>query len=354
MAEDDLATRPRSTAPTINDVAREAGVSKGLVSFVMNNRPGVAPHTRDRVLRAAAELGWRPSVKARTLSTRTTYALGLVIRRPSEIVAADPFFPAFMAGVESVLAPEGRVLVLSVVPDAASEERTYRSLAAEKRVDGVFLADLRREDPRVGLLRALDVPAVLVGRLDEPVQLPSVTLDDTEGVAAAVTHLIDLGHRRIAHVAGDMQFLHARRRRASFTSALQAAGLDGSWVVETDFSMAQGAAATRELLTAPVRPTAIVYANDPMAIAGLGVLQARGISVPRQMSIVGYDGTEIARHVHPALTTISADPELWGATAARTLLRLIADGHAEDIDLPAASLTFGSSTAPPPPPSELP
>lgn len=348
--DDDVSGSARRT-PTINDVARQAGVSKGLVSFVMNDRPGVAPATRIRILQAAEELGWRPNVKARTLSTRTTYALGLVLRREPQIVAADPFYAAFMAGVESVLAAEGRVLVLSVVPDAETEERTYRTLLADRRVDGVFLTDLRHGDARLGLLEQLGLPAVLVGHLDEPVALPSVNLDDTSGIRAAVRHLVDLGHRRIAHVAGDGRFLHARRRHAAFTAAMAAAGFDPSQVVETDFSMSGGAAATRALLTRPARPTAIVYANDPMAIAGLGVLQSRQIDVPGEVSIVGFDGTELARNVHPALTTVESDPEQWGAAAAGTLLRLVADGRADDVELPAARLVLAESTAPPPVPS---
>ena len=123
------------------------------------------------------------------------------------------------------------------------------------------------------------------------------------------------------------------------------AALDPSVVVETDFSMGGGAAATRLLLARPVRPTAILYANDPMAIAGLGVLQQSHIDVPGLVSIVGFDGTDLARNVHPALTTVESDPEQWGAAAAGTLLRLVTDGHADDVELPAARLVLADSTA---------
>lgn len=339
---------PRDTAgaPTINDVARRAGVSKGLVSLVVNDRPGVAPATRERVRRAAEELAWRPHVPARTLSTQTSYALGFVLRRDPLIVAADPFFPAFMAGVESVLAEEGRVLVLSVVGDEAGEERAYRTLAEDHRVDGVFLTDLRHADRRVGLLRRLGVPAVLVGRLDGSAPFPSVILDDAAGVAAAVDHLVGLGHRDLAYVAGDPALLHARHRRQAFEDAVTAHGLTSAAIVDTDFTMAAGAEATAALLRRPRRPTAVVYANDPMAIAGLGVLQEAGLDVPGEMSVVGFDGTELARHTHPSLTTIRSDPQQWGATAARTLLALAATGSAEDVELPAARLVPAGSTGP--------
>lgn len=347
----DLLANGRRPGPTINDVARRAKVSKGLVSFVMNDRPGVAAETRARVLQAAAELGWRPSVQARTLSTRTTYAFGLVLRREPRIIAADPFYPAFMAGIESVLAAQGRVLVLSVVSEPEGEERAYRTLVADSRVDGVFLTDLRQQDGRIGLLQRLGLPAVVLGHLDEPAPFPSVNLDDSQGVTEAVTHLVALGHRTIAHVAGDESMRHGRRRRATFEAAMVAAGLDPSLIIATDFSMDQGAAATSALLARRNRPTSIVYANDPMAIAGLAVLQQSGIAVPDEMSIIGFDGTEMARHTHPSLTTLESDPEQWGAAAARTLLALVTDGRADDVELPAARLVLAGSTTSPPPPS---
>lgn len=336
-------------APTIVDVARAAGVSKGLVSLAVNGRPGVSDATRRRVQEAAEQLGWRPNLQARSLSTQTTYALGLVLRRDARIVAADPFYPAFMAGIESVLAEEGRVLVLSVVGDDEAEERTYRGFAADRRVDGVFLIDLRHQDARVALLAELGVPAVLVGRLDEPAALPCVELDDAPGVAAAVHHLVDLGHTQVAYVAGDPAFQHARHRRQAFEEAVASRGLTPTAVVDTDFSMAQGASATAALLAGRNRPTAVVYANDPMAVAGLGVLQEAGVAVPGEMSVVGFDGTELARHTHPALTTVRSDPEQWGAAAARTLLDLAATGRASDVRLPPAELVPARSTGPAPP-----
>lgn len=341
---------PRTSpgAPTIVDVARAAGVSKGLVSLAVNDRPGVSETTRRRVREVAAELGWRPNLQARTLSTQTTYALGLVLRRHTGIFAADPFYPAFMAGIESVLADEGRVLVLSVVGDAAAEERAYRSFATDRRVDGVFLNDLRRGDGRVAVLESLGLPGVLVGRLDEPSTLPCVVLDDAPGVVAAVHHLVDLGHRDLAYVAGDPALQHARHRRQAFEGAVASCGLTPTAVVDTDFSMAQGAAATAALIEGATRPSAVVYANDPMAIAGLGVLQEAGIGVPQDISVIGFDGTEVARHTHPAITTVRSDPEQWGAAAARTLLDLAASGSAPDVELPPAELVLARSTGPAP------
>ena len=334
--------------PTITDVARTAGVSKGLVSFALNDKPGVSPETRKRILDIAGDLGWRPSLSARSLSTSTSYALGLVIRRKAEVISADPFFPAFIAGVESVLAEEGRALVLSVVPDAAAELRSYRTLAGDNRVDGVFLTDLRNADERFGLLAELGLPAVALGRPDPAVPFPSVQLDDTRGIAEAVAHLASLGHSRIAHVAGDPHMMHGGRRRSSFDDAMREAGLDPALVVGTDFSASSGADATRRLLDDVRPPTAIVYANDPMAIAGLGVAQQRGLRVPHDLSITGFDGTDISGYVYPALTTITSDPVEWGRVAARSLLELVASGSVDSVELPPASLLIRASTGPAP------
>ncbi|PWC06208.1 LacI family DNA-binding transcriptional regulator [Mycetocola zhujimingii] len=333
--------------PTIADVASAAGVSKGLVSFALNDRPGVAAGTRDRILAVADDLGWRPSVTARSLSTRTSFALGLVIRRAAEVIGADPFFPSFIAGVESVLSDEGRALVLSVVPDEAAELTAYRTLAADNRVDGVFLTDLRHDDKRFGLLEELGLPAVALGHPASTVRFPFVELDDTSGIRAAVSHLVSLGHRRIAHVAGDQSMIHGGRRRESFSAAMSQAGLDDSQVIETDFSVGQGADATRRLLDADDPPTAIVYANDPMAIAGLGVAQQRGLDVPGDLSITGFDGSDISAFVFPALTTITSDPVEWGRVAARTLLDQVATGAASNVTLAPATLLVRRSTAPP-------
>lgn len=332
---------------TITDVARRAGVSKGLVSFALNDRPGVSPDTRARILQAAHDLGWTPSLRARSLSTHRSFALGLVIGRDPEVLGADPFFPSFIAGVESVLAPQGRALVLSVVPDETRELQTYRSLAADGRVDGVFLSDLRHRDPRIPLLTELGLPAVTLGRPDGDSPFPAVSVDDTAGIAESVRYLVALGHRRIAHVAGSPAMLHGARRLAAFDAALHAAGLPAVQSIETDFSVAAGSTATRALLGRERPPTAIVYANDPMAIAGLGVAHELGIRVPEELSITGFDDIEFSRYVYPPLTTVSTTPVEWGRAAARTLLHLVEHGRADDVDLPAATLTVRGSAAAP-------
>jgi DNA-binding LacI/PurR family transcriptional regulator len=347
----DSSTNSPGPAPrvTIADVAREAGVSKGLVSFALNDRPGVSAETRSRILSVAGSLGWTPSLRGRSLSSKRSFALGLVMARDPEVLGSDPFFTSFIAGVETILAPQGLALVLSVVPDGTAELQTYRTLVTDGRVDGVFLTDLRHDDPRIPCLSDLGLPAVTLGRPDQPSPFPAVCIDDTNGVAETVRHLVTLGHRRIAHVAGSPAMLHGSRRRTAFTTAMRAAGLGDGQVIETDFSISAGAAATRRLLAQPEAPTAIVFANDPMAIAGIGVAQELGVRVPADLSITGFDDIEFARYVYPALTTVGATPLVWGRAAATTLLGLIRTGSAEDVELPAARLIIrGSASAPAP------
>lgn len=331
---------------TINDVARAAGVSKSLVSLTLNARPGVASETRERILRTARELGWTPHPGARGLSTRRAYALGLVLRREPRTIEVDPFFASFIAGVETVLAERGNVLVLTVVPDRAAEERAYERLVADKRVDGFLLTDLLAADDRIPLISRLGSYAVSLGEPPGGSPFPVITRDYDAGIDDLVQHLVRLGHRRIAHVSGDERMLHGLRRRERFELAAAAAGITPV-VVTTDFSPEQGAEATKALLETEDRPTAIVYGNDPMAIAGMGVAHERGLDLPAELSITGLDGSHIGSFVYPPSPPSTNDPAGWGTAAATALLRLVEDGEPGDVALPPARLVVRASTAPP-------
>ena len=338
-------SRPGRRAPTIADVAARAGVSKSAVSFALNDRPGVAADTRARILSAAADLGWQPSTRARALSHSRAYALGLVLARDPALLGTDPFFPAFIAGVEIELSPLEHALMLQVVGDDPSAEAGHYARVAS-RVDGVFLTDLRFDDPRIAQCLELGLPAVTIGRADQPSPFPAVCLDDRAGVADAVRHLAELGHERIAHVAGRQSLLHGARRRRAWESAMRELALEPQLLEVADFTAAGGAAATRALLEAAEPPTAIVYANDVMAIAGLAVANDLGLSLPDQLSIVGYDDSELAAHVHPSLTTVRSDAVGWGRAATRVLLGSL-DSAQADVELAPASLVLRASTAAP-------
>jgi LacI family transcriptional regulator, repressor for deo operon, udp, cdd, tsx, nupC, and nupG len=333
--------------PTIIDVARRAGVSKGAVSFAFQNRPGISTDTRGRILTAARELGWSPSSRARALSVSVSLAVGLVMARPPETLRADPFFPSFIAGLESELSGHGYALLLQIVPEHETEHESYRRLAREGRVDGVLITDLVVDDPRPALLAELGLPAVIVGPDLGEALWPAVGVDDGPGITASVDHLLALGHTRIAHVVGPGAMVHGQSRRQAWARALKDAGLLEGNCVETDFSADAGAKATQELLDLVEPPTAIVYANDLMAIAGLAVALGRGIQVPGQLSLIGYEDTELAAHVQPPLTTVSTDVIGWGRAAAKRLLELIEGRTAVESDLQLPRLVVRGSTAAP-------
>lgn len=334
---------PRSR-PTIIDVARRAGVSKGAVSFALNDRPGVSAETRERIHAAAEELGWRPNLRARALPANRAFAIGLVVARPPRLLSADPFFPAFIAGVESILSAHDLALVLQVVPDAASEAAGYRRLVSNGRVDGVLLTDVRVNDPRIGLLHELQLPAVTLGRPVGDVRFPAVVADDAAGIRAALDHLIALGHTRIAHVAGPDQFIHGRSRFEAWRHGLVKHGLPPSPYRRADFSPADGARATTALLRLAKPPTAIIYASDVMAIAGMNAARGAGLRLPADLSVTGFDDAVLAAYTTPSLTTVHVDAVSWGRLATTTLLRLINEGHVDDVATPAPTLVVREST----------
>lgn len=333
--------------PTIADVAELAGVSRATVSFVLNDRPGVARATQERVRAAAAELGWSPSRSARALSTGRARAVGLVLAREPEVIGIDPFYPAFMAGIESVISQSGDGLMLQMSREA-DETDTYRRLAADRRVDGVFLTDLRVDDLRLELVHELGLPAVAVGAGEDSNGLTSVNLDDRAVVADAVRHLVELGHRRIAYVAGPEEYLHARRRRQAWAAALAEAGFPEGPVMPGGFTAEGGARATQALLARPDRPTAIVYGNDLSATAGMAAAYEAGLRIPDDLSVVGYDDVPLTSWTRPPLTTCRADATSWGRAAAQALMEVIEEGTAPDVELEPAALVVRGSTGPAP------
>lgn len=312
---------------TIGDVARHAGVSKGTVSLAYSGKRPVSEQTRRRIFAAAEELKWTASHRARALATSRTGAIGLVIARDPAVLATDTFFPRFIAGCEAVLAEHGMGLMLHAVSSQTAEHEVYRRLAAG-RADGVILLDVQDEDPRFALVEELGLPAVVLTAhrpvADETRGLTSVYSEDSRAVAELVGLLVEAGHTRIAHVAGPRRYIHGRVRRESFVAALGEHGLDPSLVVEGDFSAASGRDATAQLLDLAHPPTGIVFANDMMAIAGLSLARSRGLRVPEQLSLTGFDDTELSAHLSPGLTTVSTGAEERGAVAVRTLLATLA------------------------------
>ena len=336
--------------PTMLDIAKRAGVTKGAVSFALNGRPGVSEPTRRRILAIAEELGWQPNSAAVALSDGRAGAFGLVVDRPARTLGLEPFFMQLISGIQGELSTDGTPLLFTVAEDQQAELAVYRSWWARRRVDGVFLVDLRVGDARVPVLEELRMPTVVLGAPEESGALPAVWSDDAAAVRTAVRHLVGLGHRRIGRVSGPESLLHTRIRSAAFAEATAEHGVRGS-VVATDYSGEQGAEATRELLRVDrpdgeLPPTALLYDNDVMAVSGLTATLALGLRVPADVSLVAWDDSPLCELVQPSLTALSRDIADYGAQAARRL-REVAGGLAvEDLQTPSPRLTLRNSTGP--------
>ncbi|MGW5118991.1 LacI family DNA-binding transcriptional regulator [Streptomyces noursei] len=358
-APGEAARRKPARRPTIKDIARRAGVSESAVSFALNDRPGVSADTRARIRRVADELGWQANIAARALSGERAGCLGLVLARPARTLGVESFFLQLVSGIQEVLSARRTALLFQVVEDLDTERALYRRWWAERRVDGVLVVDSRTDDPRPALLADLGLPAVAIGGPATPQPtgppptaplLSTVWADDAKAMTRVLDHLHDLGHRRIVHVAGLPDLAHTARRIHSLRTAAARRGLDAQRVrsVTTDYSDAEGAEATRRLLDAAEPPTAIIYDNDVMAIAGAAVAAARGIPVPGRLSVVAWDDSPLCRVAHPPLTALVRDTAGFGRLAAAELLALLDGGPPRTVEGELPHLEPRQSTGPPP------
>lgn len=334
--------------PTIADIARRAGVSKGAVSYALNDRPGVSPATRAAIKAIAEEIGWRPNSAARALTHARVDTVGLALCRPAHMLGVEPFFMELISGIESELAVHGCALLLQVVPDPGQELEVYKRWWGERRVDGAFLVDLRHADPRIAGVGELGMPAVVIGHPGEAGSLPAVWSDDAVALRDTVTYLTALGHRAIARVAGLPELVHTHLRDRAYAALCAELDLGEPMVIHTNYTGEEGAHATRRLISSPRRPTAVIYDNDIMAVAGLSVAQEMGLDVPGDLSLVAWDDSQLSRVVRPALTALSRDIPAYGGHAARALLTLVADGDAPNVEDSPARLVPRGSTAPAP------
>jgi DNA-binding LacI/PurR family transcriptional regulator len=259
-------------------------------------------------------------------------------------LAYEPFFSKLLSGIEAELSACGIALMLQIVEDVEAETVALRRWWAEHRVDGVLLVDLRMEDPRVPTVEELHLPAVIVGGPGPTGTVPYFPGNDTSGIQLIVEHLVALGHRRIDRVAGSSAFASTQFRTRVFKHELARAGAKGR-VVSSDFTSSGGAAATRKLLSRAPHTTAIVYDNDIMAVAGLGVAQEMGVAVPEELSVVSFDDSILCEVVRPSLTACARDVEVYGARAAHALIDLIEGEPVGPQEEEPSSLVARASTA---------
>ena len=329
--------------PTIRDVAEQAGVSKSLVSLVLRGSGQVRPEKREAVLAAVRELGYRPNAAARSLSEQRTRTVGVLLHD-----LRNPWFVDLLDGLNPLLHDNGLHMLLA---DARLSRRTGQNLAGpflDLGVDGLVVVGTLPDPAALGAVAAL-IPVVVAGaREPVPAGVDVVAGDDEQGARLITEHLIGLGHRRIAHIAGYGAVGELRRR--SFEATMRAHGLAGQALVEPcDMTEEGGHRTAVRLLGRANRPTAVIAVNDIAAVGALSAAEELGLRVPHDLSVTGYDNTSIARLRHLWLTTVDNAGHEVGRRAARCLLdRFEGRGGEGRVQLAAPSLEIrGTTTAPP-------
>ncbi|MBM7056870.1 LacI family DNA-binding transcriptional regulator [Streptomyces durocortorensis] len=333
------AARARSGGrPTLEEVAARAGVGRGTASRVINGSPRVSDATREAVEAAVAELGYVPNRAARALAGNRTDAIALVVPEPETRFFAEPYFSAIVRGVGAALADTEMQLLLTLVGSDRERRRLAQYLTAH-RVDGVLLVAVHAHDPLPELLEQLGMPCVISGARHAAETLPSVDSDNFEGARAAVDHLISRGRSRIATITGRLEVYGAQRRLDGYRAAISAAGLapDERLIAPADFTEEGGARAMRDLLARRPGLDAVFVASDVMAAGARQVLREADRRIPEDVALVGFDDSVVARHMHPALTSVRQPIEEMGRRMARLLLDEIA-GRAPDDERPSVVL----------------
>jgi DNA-binding LacI/PurR family transcriptional regulator len=315
--------------PTLESVAARAGVSRATVSRVVNGLP-VTTASQESVRQAIRELGYVPNHAARTLVTRRTDLIALVLPEPTtRIFSGDRFFPGVIHGVSQELEAADKQLVLMLAGSAASRERIERSVSAH-HVDGVMLASLHGADPLPAALTRIGIPVVCSERTLGPASVPYVGVDNVGGAATAVRHLLTAGRTRIATIAGPQDMIAGIDRLAGYRAALRESPRR-SIVAVGDFTTQSGAAAMRQLLHDDPELDAVFAASDLMADGALQTLRRAGRQVPDDVAVIGFDDIDLAEYTDPPLTTIRQPIAEIGRRMAFQLLRLVAGQEIEPI-----------------------
>lgn len=338
--------------PSIRDVAKAAGVSTATVSRAISAPEKVSPRTRQAVQAAIRATGYTINLAARNLRRQETGGIAVLVPN-----LANPFFARILSGIAEIMSQAGTNVLIADTAPGINDERRIVEYLGNNRADGLIVLDgalpvttLRdRGDPRS---RA---PMVFACEWIPDLPRPTVRIDNHAAAALAVRHLLGLGHRRIGHVAGPPGNVLTEARRAGTAAALRAAGLDlrPDWLLEGDFSMRSGVAAAERWLRLPDRPTAMFCASDEMAMGFIGALHRAGLSVPGDVSVVGFDDIEFAEYGVPPLTTVHQPRTEIGRAAAELLLARIRARRGEAAEIPQlrelpVELVVRASTAPPP------
>lgn len=337
---------------TIKDIARAAGVSHPTVSRALNNHPGISEATRTRIKQLAAQMGYVPNVAARGLKTNRTRALGVIMRQID-----DPFWSEVLDGVDSVLHPAGYSLFIASTHMERQREREVVQAMVQRGVDGVILLAPQFSEEQSHLLKTYGLPMAMVNNEGAGECQYLIYNDDEYGIGLVMKHLIELGHRKIAYLGNRLGGTTNSDRLAGFRKVLQESGLN----IEERFifhTMAGNPSGGREganyLLSLDELPTAIVCYNDFLAAGVYNALYERGLKIPEDISVAGFDNIPIAAYLTPPLTTVHQYKFEMGEGAAKMMLEMLAQTPKKsDTQLPAKKigikgiLNIRASTAPP-------
>ena len=311
-------------AVTLKDIARRLGVSVTTVSRALGGYDDVAEETRQRILQATQEMGYRPHTIAQSLQRKRTNTVGFIIPTAAPRVS-DPFFTEILTGIGDEAAEHEFDLLVFTGAPGAQEQEAYERMVGSRRVDGLLVVRTRCRDERITYLVQNGFPFVAFGRSDLDLDFPYVDVDGTKGLDEATQHLIDLGHRRIAYISAPLDLMFASHRLAGYKRALERNGLpvQEKWIAVGRLTQEDGYREGSKLLDLEPAPTAIIAANDLMALGVISAAQERGLTVGRDLAVVGFDDTSLAEHSHPPLTTIHQPIYDIGKMVCRMLIQLI-------------------------------
>jgi LacI family transcriptional regulator len=329
----------------MRQVAERAGVAMSSVSRVLAGHPDVSPAMTEKVVRAVEELDYRPDILAQSLRRRETLSVGFVVGDIS-----NPLIAEIVTGAESALHANGYSMLLTNSQGDPQLEAAHIGLLSRRRVDGLVISVLdESHQEALGALRALDIPVVVLDR-NVPAELPvsRVLSDHRSGMKAAGLHLLGLGHRRLALIAGDA-VRPALERRAGLEAAFAERGLPPTYVADEGvFSVEHGAAAMRRLLALPEPPTAVIAGGNQLMLGALRVIHERGLRLGQDLSFVGCDDVAITDLYQPPVAVVRRDNFAMGRTAAELLLaRLRDDAPPSDVVLPTEFVARPSCGPPP-------
>ncbi len=316
-----MVARRLADAKTLEAVALAAGVSRATVSRVVNGGNRVKPATRTVVERTIHRLGYTPNRAARSLVTRRTDSVGLVIPEPTTKLFGDPFFPRLIRGINSVLGEADQLLVL-LTPQSSHDEDQLGQYLVSGHLDGAMLVSLHGADPLPSFLAERDVPVVVGGRPTPGTPVDFVDVDNVQGALQAVRHLISLGRRRILTVTGPLDMAAAQDRLTGYRFAVAEARIDqdASLELSGDFDQASAREAVEKFIAAGGRFDGVFAASDAMALGAMTAITRAGRRVPEDVAVVGYDDSALALSSDPPLSSVRQPIEEMGREMARALL----------------------------------